>query len=179
MRRTLFSAAVLWLVFFPGNSQAEIVSTKGKIRGEGYVNLRSGPGIDHPSRAVVREGEEITVEGDERNWYLVSLKDGRKGYIHSGLVEITEKAEAEETAGEGVNTPTATVEEKQQPKSLSTQKEEALKAKPLPVIQILEGREREILWWFGTALCIFIIGWICGGNYYLRRDRIRRTKIQF
>ena len=53
------------------------------------------------------------------------------------------------------------------------------KGKPLTIIELLEGKEWTILSWFGMALCIFIIGWICGGNYYLRRDQINRTKLHF
>ncbi len=40
-------------------------------------------------------------------------------------------------------------------------------------------RLREIAIWFTAALCIFILGWILGGNYYLRRDRIDRSKLHF
>ena len=41
------------------------------------------------------------------------------------------------------------------------------------------GSLREMAIWSMVALCIFILGWILGGNYYLRRDRIERTKIHF
>ncbi len=33
--------------------------------------------------------------------------------------------------------------------------------------------------WILVPLCIFVLGWICGGNYYLRRDRMERTKLRF
>jgi len=33
--------------------------------------------------------------------------------------------------------------------------------------------------WILVPLCIFVLGWIVGGNYYLRRDRIERTKLRF
>ncbi len=36
-----------------------------------------------------------------------------------------------------------------------------------------------ILSWILAPSCIFILGWILGGNYYLRRDRIERTKLRF
>ncbi len=36
-----------------------------------------------------------------------------------------------------------------------------------------------IVMWIAAALCIFILGWILGGNYYLRRDRIDRSKLHF
>ncbi len=33
--------------------------------------------------------------------------------------------------------------------------------------------------WILVPLCIFVLGWICGGRYYLRRDRIERTRLRF
>lgn len=53
------------------------------------------------------------------------------------------------------------------------------KAEPQPLIEALGGRGWEIFWWLGLAVCVFFLGWICGGNYYLRRDRIKRTKLRF
>jgi len=37
----------------------------------------------------------------------------------------------------------------------------------------------EIFGWIIVPSCIFVLGWILGGNYYLRRDRIERTKLRF
>jgi hypothetical protein len=47
------------------------------------------------------------------------------------------------------------------------------------ILQMLEGHEKELLVAAAIALAFFIVGWICGGNYYLRRDRRRRTKLRF
>jgi uncharacterized protein YgiM (DUF1202 family) len=47
------------------------------------------------------------------------------------------------------------------------------------VIELLEGREADMIIWAGIAVAFFLIGWICGGNFYLRRDRLRRTKLRF
>lgn len=52
-------------------------------------------------------------------------------------------------------------------------------AKSPSILQMLEGHETELLIAAATAMAIFFIGWICGGNYYLRRDRRRRTKLRF
>lgn len=43
------------------------------------------------------------------------------------------------------------------------------------------GNDRllEIATWFTAALCIFVLGWVFGGNYYLRRDRYERNKLHF
>ena len=37
----------------------------------------------------------------------------------------------------------------------------------------------KIMSWILAPSCLFILGWILGGNYYLRRDRIERTKLRF
>jgi hypothetical protein len=47
------------------------------------------------------------------------------------------------------------------------------------IIQMLEGRESDLLVWLSIAIVFFMIGWILGGNYYLRRDRVRRRKLRF
>jgi hypothetical protein len=47
------------------------------------------------------------------------------------------------------------------------------------IIQMLQGRENELILWVSIALVAFVIGWILGGNYYLRRDRARRSKLRF
>jgi hypothetical protein len=54
-----------------------------------------------------------------------------------------------------------------------------VEAKSPPLIHLLEGREGDIVLWLAIAVAFFFIGWICGGNYYLRRDRFRRTKLRF
>lgn len=47
------------------------------------------------------------------------------------------------------------------------------------ILQMLEGHETELLVAVAIALAFFVIGWICGGNYYVRRDRRRRTRLRF
>jgi hypothetical protein len=57
--------------------------------------------------------------------------------------------------------------------------EEEQNLKSPSILQMLEGHERELMIAAAIAAAFFFIGWICGGNYYLRRDRRRRTKIRF
>jgi len=47
------------------------------------------------------------------------------------------------------------------------------------IIQMLEGRENDMIIWVSIAAVAFVIGWILGGNYYLRRDRARSKKLRF
>lgn len=59
------------------------------------------------------------------------------------------------------------------------QKEKALPEKPRSIMQMLEGHETELLVAAAIAVAFFSVGWVCGGNYYLRRDLRRRTKLRF
>jgi transcriptional regulator GlxA family with amidase domain len=47
------------------------------------------------------------------------------------------------------------------------------------IIQMLEGRESDLIVWLSIAAAAFLIGWVCGGNYYLRRNRARSRKLRF
>jgi hypothetical protein len=59
------------------------------------------------------------------------------------------------------------------------QKEKALSEKPRSIMQMLEGHETELLVAMAIAVAFFSVGWVCGGHYYLRRDRRRRTQLRF
>lgn len=179
MRRGFLSCVILWLVLLRSDGAAELINKRGKIEGENFVNLRSGPDLSYPSRAVLKKGEEITVEKEEGGWYLVSLMDGRKGYVHRTLVAFRENGEVKATVKNEDLKKLSVKKEQTTPETPPTTKREPSKGKPLPLVKVLEGKEWEMLWWLGAVLCIFVIGWICGGNYYLRRDRVRRTKLHF
>jgi hypothetical protein len=51
--------------------------------------------------------------------------------------------------------------------------------KPSSLLQLLERRKDGLFLWAGIAVTSFIIGWICGGNFYLRRERKRSRKLRF
>ena len=184
LRQGLLSFTLLWLVFLPGDGAAELMGKKGRIQGDSFVNLRSGPGLSHPPRAVLRKGEEVTVERKEGGWYLVSLTDGKRGYVYEEFVHLFEEEVPREVPKEAPRENTFTEPSEEAEKDLQVLltpevERQTPKGRPLTIIKLLEGKEWKILSWFGMALCIFIIGWICGGNYYLRRDRINRTKLHF
>src|SRR5918992_3259618 len=52
-------------------------------------------------------------------------------------------------------------------------------AKSPSIIQMLEGRESDLIIWLAIALAAFIMGWVCGGTYYLRRHRARSRRLRF
>ena len=45
-------------------------------------------------------------------------------------------------------------------------------------MEMVEGHETELLVAAAIAVAFFSVGWVCGGNYYLRRDRRRRTQLR-
>ncbi|MGH7774341.1 MAG: SH3 domain-containing protein [Candidatus Binatia bacterium] len=176
MRHALVSFTLFWFVFLPANSSAELIDRKGRIEGESHVNLRSGPGLDFLPIRVLREGEEVTVEGEETGWYQVFVADGEWGYVHKTLVRLLSSAEKMEGPRIMVTVPG---EGKQESQLSSPPEGQAPEGKRTAIFRLLEGKEWETVWWLGLAICIFFLGWICGGNYYLRRDRINRTKLRF
>ena len=166
-----FLSFILLSFVFPAGAGAEDAAGKeGKITGQSFVNLRSGPDLTYPSTAVLKEGTEVVVEREEAPWYLVSLRDGRRGYVHKQFIRLLGDAGRREVPSSG--SPGEGEKEKRAHPP-------APQAGAMALLKVLEGREREILWWFGLGLCVFILGWICGGNYYRRRDRIRRTRLRF
>jgi hypothetical protein len=72
-----------------------------------------------------------------------------------------------------------TVPTHKQPIAANEDAEKSPAEPPASIMKMLEGRERELLAAAAIAAAFFVIGWICGGNYYLRRDRRRRTKLRF
>ncbi len=181
MRRRLFSFSFLWLVLLSGKAPAEPWDMKGTIYGQSHVNLRPGPDLKRPPQAVLREGQQVIVEGEEESWYLISLPDGRRGYVNKALVRLLDEVSTKEPIPEANAIATEKAREKgSQVSPMRGFGGENIEARSLPIIgRALERVYWGIFLWVGGALCFFILGWICGGNYYLRRDRLKRTKLHF
>jgi hypothetical protein len=187
------------LVLSARDGAPETIDEKGQIVGAPRVNVRSGPGVNHPRIAVLKGGEEIIVERLETGWYRVSLPGGQKGYVYEKFfrlpagkpIELSPPPPAPAAASAAPETVSAGemdhkfedepkfVPPQPEPFSLPPAEREALKtSSPLP-IQRVRNAQAEILKWLGAGLSILILGWILGGNYYMRRERIRRTKLRF
>ena len=200
MRISILHILFISLVLVFGEGLAELEEKKGKIAGASHVNLRSGPGTSHPPIKILRIGEEVDVERLEGSWYRVSLPDGKSGYVYKPLVYLSGHEEAESI--QAANAPgqehgvskgiavkgTNGAEEKSRSRAPRRQIEfsqtnpvEKDSPKDNPPLTMGIGQERllVIVIWITAALCIFILGWILGGNYYLRRDRIYRSKLHF
>ncbi|MBI4528291.1 MAG: SH3 domain-containing protein [Deltaproteobacteria bacterium] len=171
---------VAWLLLLLGSGQAEWLEKKAVIDGQSHVNLRSEPGLSRSPEIVLKRGEEVTLSGKEGEWYLVSLADGRRGYVHRAFVRLLGEAKS----GEGAGQVTSARLEKNRKGNVSVRgfpgsEPHNPEAGSWLIRWVFGQTSWEYLRWAGGVLGIFFIGWICGGNYYLRRDRIRRTRLRF
>ena len=96
-------------------------------------------------------------------------------------LESSDKNAATDNAAVLVSTSTPTPTQKRESSTpTSPVAEQKAPAEKSPsVIQMLEGRENDLILWLSIAAVAFAIGWIFGGNYYLRRDRARSKKLRF
>ena len=77
------------------------------------------------------------------------------------------------------STPTPTQKHESSTPILPVAEQKAPAEKSPSIIQMLEGRENDLIIWGSIAAVAFAIGWIFGGNYSLRRDRARSKKLRF
>jgi hypothetical protein len=218
MRRLSLPFFLLSLVVLDDGLAVDAALKKAAVYGTSNANLRGGPEVEPPSTAILKGGDQLTVDRLEGEWYLVAAADGQKGYGHKNLVRIAGEAPAQSTsAGPVAAKPVAETNEptkvdnpavptpagqadlpatKTQPPQPTTAARLAAAKSSAPattppreqnsssskfpsLIQLLEGREADIALWLAIAVAFFFIGWICGGNYYVRRERHRRTKLRF
>jgi hypothetical protein len=163
------------------------------------ANLGAGPSLNEPSKAILKEGDQLRVESDKGDGYLVTTPDGQKGYVYRTVVKlaaveslpILEKSqEPKSSVGEPNKPPQAAPAKspaaapplpraKAADSVTQPAEQKGSSAESPPLIRLLEGRETDVLVWGCIAVAFFFVGWICGGNYYLRRERLRRTKLRF
>ncbi len=163
----------------------------------GPANLRAGPGPNYPVITFVKGGTPLILESRQEEWYLVTAPTGQKGYVYGKLLQLKaaeplqvitpptiKVAPADDKAKEPVSiavssSPAPAPSSKITHAAARPTEQAPAQAKSPALIQLIEGRESDITLWLTIALGFFLIGWICGGNYYLRRDRLRRTKLRF
>ncbi len=89
------------------------------------------------------------------------------------------RATVYDTGNSNLLSPTPSQAPKPLPAAATPAEPNAPPAKSPSLLQLLEGRERDVMLWAAIAATFFFLGWICGGNYYVRRDRVKRTRLRF
>jgi SH3 domain-containing protein len=82
------------------SDRAEPAEMKAAVSGTPTANLRAGAGVDHALRVTLKEGDQVTVEKAEGEWFLVVAADGQKGYIHKNLLKPAGETFGQSAAGQ-------------------------------------------------------------------------------
>ena len=114
----LFLSAVLLVSILPSRSAmaapVEQRSTTVTVISKLYVNVRSGPGLNFGVIAKIYPRETYPCTGKSGNWYRITLKDNREGYVSdllvsdgqmpaSATVTVTSKQYVNVRSGPGLN----------------------------------------------------------------------------
>ena len=82
LRRTRSAVRPVWLIglillLFGAFSHAETLYVSGYRE----IMLRTGPSVEHRIIAVLKTDNQVEAVGTEGDYHLVSLPDGRQGYV--------------------------------------------------------------------------------------------------
>lgn len=216
--------AVGWLSNVAFVFAAEALPQKAVVAGTPTANLRAGAGIEHNLKLTLKEGDLVTIDKLDGDWYAVIAADGQSGFIHKNLLKpvadvpapaSVPPAAAPKATQPVVNTPAPAAAApapsaaqpavapaapaiapkpaseggvvKSEPAPAPAEKSpapEAAPAKPAEakapsILQMLESRATEVKVTLLVAAVTFVLGWFCGGSYFIRRERKRRGRIQF
>ena len=210
--RSSSTSIILLLAISFSSDRAEPAEMKAAVSGSPTANLRAGAGVDHPLKLTLKEGDQVTVEKAEGEWFLVAAADGQKGYIHKNLLRLAGETLAQSVAGQTPiqkvaaaqgkepakeATPPAAVGPASQSPTVAPTKaggsskttppatvsaaapQREPEAKSQSILQMIEGHEAEVKIAALVAAIAFVLGWFCGGSYYIRRERRARRRLRF
>ena len=192
---------VLVLLLSAGSAiAAEAVAQKATVFGTPTANLRAGAGVEHELKLILKEGDQVTIETLEGEWNLVTAPDGQQGYIHKNLLKPVQNVTvppqiAPPQKGVAVATPTpetgrakavpAPANSPTKPPSPTpaaasgeVAKTKITDGQAPSLLQMLEGHELEVKIGLLVAGVAFVIGWFCGGHYYIRREQKHRRRLR-
>jgi len=156
-------------------------------------NPRVGAGV---------ERARMSLEQSSGGGYRVAAADEQRGYVQGSLRELAANTTPQPAPGK-ISAPEAqesskstvpaavpaagTVSPTQKPSkpaavSAPAGREEQPQdpeAKSQSILQLIEGHESEVKYGLMIAVAAFVLGWICGGGFYARRERRSRYKLRF
>jgi hypothetical protein len=207
VRRNALPIFFLAIFLLSVSWRTETPEKKGYLRGNAPSDLRADPGVEHRLRAnfahwALERTRSLVVAGDARK---ESVRQQFLKFVDEAAAQTTDpdsstvpveesKESTKKTAptapakpqplpGVKARTPESRSKASSPAKSTTpvdtSREQKSAAAKSPSILQMLEGHETELMIAAAIATTFFLIGWICGGHYYLRRDRRRRTKIQF
>ena len=178
-RRLLPYLALLWWSLLLHAALIHAAEKKAAVFGTPTANLRAGAGAQHGLKLTLKEGDQVTVEKLEGEWYFVAAADGQKGYIDKNLLQVAAQgtspapiSPAGKSVAQAPPSPSPTT-------SPPASQAKDLEAKSRSILQMLEAHEAEVKLSVLVAGGAFILGWICGGHFSVRRERKRQRRLRF
>ena len=180
LTRTLGAVRTVWLISLMlllsgAFSYAETLYVSGYRE----IMLRTGPSVEHRIIAVLKTGNQVEAVGTEGDYHLVSLPDGRQGYVLDSFLtneapprrqieDLTAKVEAQAAELEqlrGEHLQLLATNDKVTKDNLSDKR----------LLRRLQQESTDIerdtrLAWFVAGAGVLLIGWLMGWT----RVRLRR-----
>lgn len=198
----LIVVALFILLSNENTHAAEADAQKATVYGTPTANLRAGPGLEHALKLTLKEGDPVTIEKLDGEWFLVITADGQQGYIHKNLLKPVESVAvqphvvptqqsapaatpvAPPATGSAPTVPAPATKSAKPPLAtpapvpVEVAKPQTTLGKAPSLLQMLEGHESEVKIGLLVAVVAFMIGWFSGGHYYIRREHKYRRRIR-
>ena len=184
--RHFFSCVVVIgiLVHADRSRAAEPVRQLGTISETAMANS-NGAAAGHSSKLTFKNGHSGTLEKAEKppgEWFLIAAAvDGHDGYVPGRFAKLVENAPSPlPSAPAG---PAITKTEKATSGATAAAPVQVARAEPADgkspsILQLLEVHEKEVKVALAVAGVAFLLGWLCGGMYSVRRERKHRRRLR-
>ena len=159
---------------------AEPVGESRTMSETALANLRAGAGVGHGFQLIVIGSDPRTIEKAPGEWFLLAAADdGHDGYVPERFAKLVENAPTP-TAPAG---PAIAKNEKAPARAAGAAPVQAARAEPADgkspsILQLLEIHEKEVKIALVVAGVAFVLGWVCGGFYSVRRERKYRRRLR-
>ncbi len=152
------------------------------VSGYREIMLRTGPSVEHRIIAVLTTGNELEVIREDNDYNLVSLPDGRQGYVLKSfltneapprrqIAELTAKLEAQATELEHLRGEHARLMAANDKLHTDYQSDKRLLRRLQQESTDLKRDMR--LWWFVAGAGVLLTGWLMGWTRVRLRRRAR------
>ncbi len=152
------------------------------VSGYREIMLRSGPSVEHRIIAALKTGNEMEIVGAEGDYNLVSLPDGRQGYVLTSFLteeapplrqieELTAKVEAQLAELEQLRGENLQLTAQNEKLNNSNQNDQRQLRR---LQQESTNLQRDMrLWWFVAGAGVLLIGWLMGWTRVRLRRKVR------
>ena len=180
LTRTLGAVRAVWLIglillLSSAFSHAETLYVSGYRE----IMLRTGPSVQHRIIAVLKTGNAVEAVGTEGDYHLVSLPDGRQGYVLNSFLtneapprrqieDLTAKVEAQAAELDQLRGEHLQVMAENDKLNKDNQSDKRLLRRLQQESTDIERDTR--LAWFVAGAGVLLIGWLMGWT----RVRLRR-----